>query len=246
MRNVLIKMKYDGSNYHGWQIQSNAVTVQETFQKALQSIIGELPEIKGCSRTDAGVHANMYCLNFHTEHNIPCMRLIYALNSRLPRDIAVFQAFDMPEDFHARYSCKGKEYIYKIWNSRIREPFLEGRALHYWYDMDIDSMQEACEYIKGTHDFTSFCTVDKSREIGDFHRTVTELDVVREGSLVTVKIQADGFLYNMVRIIVGTLLNVSEGKFKPSDMNDIINALDRTKAGAKVPAHGLYLNKVIY
>ena len=174
------------------------------------------------------------------------MRLIYALNSRLPRDIAVFQAFDMPEDFHARYSCKGKEYIYKIWNSRIREPFLEGRALHYWYDMDIESMQKACEYIKGTHDFTSFCTVDKSREIGDFHRTVTELDVVREGSLVTVKIQADGFLYNMVRIIVGTLLNVSEGKFKPSDMNDIINALDRTKAGAKVPAHGLYLNKVIY
>ncbi len=246
MRNILIKMKYDGSNYHGWQIQNNAVTVQETFQNALQSIIGELPEIKGCSRTDSGVHANMYCLNFHTEHKIECMRLIYALNSRLPKDIAVFQAFEMPEDFHARYSCKGKEYIYKIWNSRIRDPFREGYALHYWYDTDIDSMNEACEYLRGRHDFTSFCTVDGNREKGDFHRTVTELDVSREGSLITVRIQADGFLYNMVRIIVGTLLNVSEGKFKPSDIPDILNALDRTRSGPKAPAHGLYLNKVFY
>ena len=246
MRNILIKMKYDGSKYHGWQIQNNAVTVQEIFQNALQSIIGELPEIKGCSRTDSGVHANMYCLNFHTEHKIECMRLIYALNSRLPKDIAVFQAFEMPEDFHARYSCKGKEYIYKIWNSRIRDPFREGYALHYWYDTDIDSMNEACEYLRGRHDFTSFCTVDGNREKGDFHRTVTELDVSREGSLITVRIQADGFLYNMVRIIVGTLLNVSEGKFKPSDIPDILNALDRKKSGPKAPAHGLYLNKVFY
>ena len=246
MRNILVTLKYDGKYYHGWQIQKNAVTVQETFQDGLKSILGELPDIKGCSRTDSGVHANMYCLNFHTEHKIPCERLIHALNSRLPKSMAVVNAEEVAEDFHARYSCKGKEYIYKIWNNRIREPFLDGYALHYWCELDIDKMNETCKYLIGTHDFTSFCTVDNKRKKGDFHRTITDLHVDKNGDLVTVTVSADGFLYNMVRIITGTLIGVSEGKFKPSDMPDIIKSLDRTKAGVTAQPEGLYLNKVFY
>ena len=246
MRNILVKMKYDGKYYHGWQIQKNAVTVQETFQNGLKSTLGDLPDIKGCSRTDSGVHANMYCLNFHTEHKIPCERLVPALNSRLPKSMAVMSAEEAAEEFHARYSCKGKEYIYKIWNNAVREPFLDGYALHYWYQMDIERMNEACKYFIGTHDFTSFCTVDNKRKKGDFHRTITDLHVDKSGDLITVTISADGFLYNMVRIITGTLIGVSEGKFNPSDMAEIINSLDRTKAGVTAPPEGLYLNKVIY
>ncbi len=246
MRNILVTIKYDGKHYHGWQVQNNAVTVQETFQNGLQSILGNLPDIKGCSRTDAGVHANMYCLNFHTEHRIPCERLVPALNSRLPKSIAVADAKEVPEDFHARYSCKGKEYIYKIWNHPIREPFLDGYALHYWYGLDIDKMNEACQYLIGRHDFTSFCTVDNHREKGDFHRTVARLEVCRDGGMVTVRVQADGFLYNMVRIIVGTLMGVSQGKIQADNIPQIINACDRTQAGVTVPPDGLYLNRVIY
>ena len=188
----------------------------------------------------------MYCLNFHTEHKIPCERLIHALNSRLPKSMAVVNAEEVAEGFHARYSCKGKEYIYKIWNNRIREPFLDGYALHYWYELDIDKMNEACKYLIGTHDFTSFCTVDNKRKKGDFHRTITDLHVDKNGDLVTVTVSADGFLYNMVRIITGTLIGVSEGKFKPSDMPDIIKSLDRTKAGVTAQPEGLYLNRVFY
>lgn len=246
MRNILVTLKYDGKYYHGWQVQNNAVTVQETFQNGLRCIIGDLPDIKGCSRTDAGVHANMYCLNFHTEHQIPCERLVPALNSRLPKNMAVCSAKEVPEDFHARYSCKGKEYIYKIWNGEVREPFLDGYALHYWYPLNIDKMNEACRCLIGTHDFTSFCTVDNHRKKGDFHRTVRKLCVTKEGNMVTVTIEADGFLYNMVRIIVGTLLNVSQGKIVPEEIPNIIKALDRTKAGVTAPPDGLYLNKVIY
>ena len=209
MRNILIKMKYDGSNYHGWQIQSNAVTVQETFQNALQSIIGELPEIKGCSRTDAGVHANMYCLNFHTEHKIPCMRLIYALNSRLPRDIAVFQAFDMPEDFHARYSSKGKVYEYLVWNSRVMDPFLNGRALQFTVPIDEKTLDDTAKVFLGTHDFSAFCST--GTDVEDKVRNVSLADVKRDGDLVTFRFSADGFLYNMARIMTGSLLQTARG-----------------------------------
>ena len=246
MRNILVTLKYDGKPYHGWQVQNNAVTVQETFQNGLEWILGERPDIKGCSRTDAGVHANQYCLNFRTQHRIPCERLVPALNSRLPKSIAVLKAEEVPEEFHARYSCRGKEYLYRIWNDAIRDPFLDGYALHYWYPLHLDRMNEAGRYLLGRHDFTSFCTVDSRREKGDFHRTVTALEVVREGAMVTVRIQADGFLYNMVRIIVGTLLAVSQGKLEPSEMPQILAALDRTRAGVTVPPDGLYLNKVIY
>lgn len=245
MRNILVTMMYDGSHFHGWQIQDNALTVQEVFQNALFKVIGEQTDIKGCSRTDSGVHANMYCVSFHTQHTIPCKRLVAALNRYLPLSVAVTDAQEVDDDFHARYNCKGKEYIYKIWNSEIRNPFLDGYALHYWYKLDVDLLNEAARHFLGSHDFTSFCTLD-NREKGDFTRTVSNISLKRDGDMVIFTIEADGFLYNMVRIIVGTLLRVAQGKIKPGQIPSIINALDRSKAGPTAPPQGLYLNKVRY
>ena len=146
MRNLLITICYDGANYHGWQIQQNAVTVQQVFQEAVKKVLLEEPNIKGCSRTDSFVHAREYCISFKTEHNIPCVRLVGALNHFLPEDIAVLNCREVDLDFHARYSCKGKEYIYRIWNSNIRNPFLNKRALHYWYSLDETKLNEAAGY----------------------------------------------------------------------------------------------------
>ncbi len=246
MRNLLVTIRYDGRSYHGWQVQNNADSVQERFQEALYKVIGEKPDIKGCSRTDAGVHANMFCISFHTEHTIPADRLPFALNRFLPDSIAAVSTVEVPGDFHARYSCKGKEYIYKILNSPIRDPFLTGYALHYWQRLDERLMNEAAQHFTGRHDFTSFCTVDPHRQKGDFHRTVKNISVTRDGDIITVTIEADGFLYNMVRIIVGTLLYTAQGKLAPDDIPDIIKALDRSKAGPTAPPEGLYLNRVFY
>lgn len=245
MRNILLTMTYDGSHYHGWQVQDNAVSVQEVFQKALFRVLGKETDIKGCSRTDSGVHANMYCVSFMTDHKIPISRIPPAVNNYLPNSIAVLSAEEKEMDFHARYSCKGKEYIYKIWNADIRNPFLDGYALHYWYPMDIERMNEAAQYLVGRHDFTSFCTLDQ-REKGDFHRTIRHLQVNKEKDLVTITVEADGFLYNMVRIIVGTLLYVAQGKIRPEEMEGILLAEDRSKAGPTAPPQGLYLNRVFY
>ncbi len=246
MRNILLTITYDGSKFHGWQIQKNALSVQEVFQQAMKSVFGECPDIKGCSRTDTGVHANMYCLSFNTPHRIPIGKIPAALNNYLPASIAVLSAEEVDIDFHARYSCKGKEYIYKIWNNDIRNPFLDGYALHYWYPLDLEKLNEASAHFIGRHDFTSFCTVDKNREKGDFHRTVKKLEVAGNKDMVTVTIEADGFLYNMVRIIVGTLLYVAQGKISPDEIPGIIEAMDRSKAGPTAPPEGLYLNRVIY
>lgn len=246
MRNILLTMTYDGRNFHGWQIQKNALSVQEVFQNALFRVTGETNDIKGCSRTDTGVHANMYCVSFQTEHRIPIKRLPAAVNNYLPNSIAVLSAREVDESFHARYSCRGKEYVYKIWNNHIRNPFLDGYALHYWYRIDLEAMNGAAEYFVGKHDFTSFCTVDNNREKGDFNRTVEDLTIKKEDDLVSITVRADGFLYNMVRIIVGTLLYVSEGKIIPEDIPRIIEARERTLAGPTAPPVGLYLNKVFY
>lgn len=245
IRNLLITISYDGSAYHGWQIQQNALAVQEVFQKALESIIGTNYDVKGCSRTDSGVHANMYCISMKTNHVIPCVRLQAALNRFLPMDIVVIDCKEVALDFHARYSCKSKQYIYKIWNSKVRNPFLNGYALHYRYELDEKVLNRAAQAYVGSHDFTSFCTVDK-REKGDLTRNVYSFSVTREGDMVTMQVEADGFLYNMVRIMVGTLLRVSQGKINPDGISDIINAKNRACAGPTAPACGLYLNKVIY
>ena len=245
MKNYLLRISYDGSRYHGWQIQENAVTVQEVFQQAVLKVTGQREELKACSRTDTGVHAREFCISLKTESAIPPERMVAALNHYLPLDIAVKSCQEVPLDFHARYSCKGKEYSYEIWNHPVREPFLDGRALHYWYPIDENLLDRAAKFYLGTHDFTSFCTLD-ARDRGDLTRTVTKSQVERRGDMVLFTVAADGFLYNMVRIMVGTLLRVQQGKFAPEDIPEILAAKDRGRAGPTAPACGLYLNHVYY
>ena len=244
-RNLLIKLSYDGAHYHGWQIQENAVTVQQVFQEALYKITGRQEDIKACSRTDTGVHAREFCVSVKTESPIAPERLQAALNHYLPQDMVVRSCETVPLDFHARYSCRGKEYVYQIWNHPVRDPFLKDRALHYWYPIDEALLNRAAAHYLGAHEFSSFCTLDK-REKGDLTRTVTTARVDRRGDLVTFTVAADGFLYNMVRIMVGTLLRVQQGKFSPEDIPGIIAAKDRKAAGPTAPACGLYLNRVFY
>lgn len=244
-RNLLIKICFDGKNYHGWQIQDNALTVQEVFQKALFKILSTSVDIKGCSRTDSGVHANMYCISVITKSLISCSRLVAALNNHLPHDIAVSECIEAPLNFHARYSCVQKEYIYKIWNNKIRNPFMNKYALHYWYPIDETILSKACTAFIGVHDFTSFCTQD-SREIKNMERNISECEVYRNSDIIEFRVRANGFLYNMVRIMVGTLLRVAQNKIIPKDIPDIIKAKNRSMSGPTAPACGLYLNKVFY
>lgn len=244
-RNLLLHIGYDGRNYHGWQIQKNASTVQEVFQKALLKILDEKVDIKGCSRTDSGVHAYDYCISFKTSHSIPCERLVAALNRHLPKDIAVFSCEEVPKDFHARYSCKGKEYIYKIWNRDTRDPFLNGYVYHYRYPIDEKQLNKAAKAFIGTHNFASFCTLDR-RKSENMTRTVRKAEVERRGNMVLFAVEADGFLYNMVRIMVGTLLRISQGKIKENEICDIIRQENRNCAGPTAIPDGLYLNKVYY
>lgn len=245
LRNILITISYDGSKYHGWQIQHNAITVQEFFQNALYAVIGDKPDIKACSRTDSGVHAEMFCISTKISHPIPAIRLKAALNSHLPDSVVVLDAKEVPLDFHARYNAKGKRYIYRVLNRPERDPFYIGRALHYRYSLDAELLNKASKAYIGTHDFTSFCTLDK-REKGDFVRTIYDFSVTRKGDIVEFTVEGNGFLYNMVRIMVGTLLSINEGKLAPDSISDIIKAESRDSAGPTAPPQGLYLNEVFY
>ena len=230
MRNLLLTIAYDGAAYHGWQVQENARTVQQVFQEAAGRVLGVCPSLKGCSRTDTGVHARQFCLSMKTEHAIPCGRLVDALNHFLPADIAVLSCREVPEEFHARYSCRGKEYEYCIWNARVRSPFLRARAYHYYYPLQVEAMNEAAGHFLGSHDFSAI-TASKWRW---------------EGDMVIYRVAADGFLYNMVRILVGTMLYVSQGKIRAEEIPAILQSGDRSKAGPTAPAQGLYLNRVFY
>lgn len=244
MRNLLVTMRYDGSQYHGWQVQDNAVTVQQTFQDALERLFGQRLPVVGCSRTDSGVHALMYCCNFRTDSAIPCEKIPYALNAHLPDDIGVYACREVPEDFHARYSCKGKRYIYKIHNSPFRNPFAMRYSCSYRPKLDAAFLNaQAKDYI-GTHDFAAFAAAGGSVE--DTVRTVQASAVYRDGDTVCFEVQADGFLYNMVRIMAGTLLGISEGKIPEGSIPAIIDSLDRSRAGVTAPPQGLFLKEVYY
>ncbi len=250
MRNILLTLAYDGRAYHGWQIQHNADTVQAQLQQALARVLGEVPPIKGCSRTDTGVHARMFCVSLITEAKIPCERLVPALNVNLPRDIAVTACREVPRDFHARYSCKGKRYCYEIWNSGVKNPFLDRLATRWTYPLDEESMRANGLPLLGTHDFSALCaagsSIDPSDPDADTVRTITEFDVRRQGSMVYITVAADGFLYNMVRIIAGTLLDMEGGKIASGTMADIIASGQRSRAGHTAPPDGLYLDEVFY
>lgn len=244
MRNFKIMMSYDGTNYHGFQRQENALAIQEVFEDTVSSVVGVKTTVYGCSRTDTGVHANEFCLNFFHSNTITPEGMLRALNSRLPDDMAVLSCEEVGNDFHARYNCKSKEYIYKIHNSQIKNPFLNNRAYRYYRHIDEQLLNKSAQAYVGTHDFTSFCSVASDKE--DKTRTIYSFEVWRENDMVFMKVHGDGFLYNMVRIMVGTLLFVNEGKIAPDGIGKIIESLDRTKAGKTAPPQGLYLNRVFY
>lgn len=244
MRNLLLTISFDGTAYHGWQVQDNAVTVQQTLQDALEHICSKRDNIVGCSRTDAGVHANMYCCNVRTDSTIDCKKLVGALNAVLPKDIAALDCTEVDYDFHARYDCKSKEYIYKIWNSPNKNPFLYNYSLHYKYPLDAEFLDRQAKAFIGTHKFDSFCAAGSSVE--DTERTVMNASVERKGDMVIFRVEANGFLYNMVRIMVGTLIDISRGRLPADSIEGIINAKNRSAAGYTAPAHGLYLHKIHY
>ena len=244
MRNLLVTIAYDGTDYHGWQVQPNGATVQQTVQDAIQKIIGKREDIVGCSRTDSGVHANNFCFNMRTDSPISCFRFVGAMNAVLPDDIAVKDCKEVPYEFHARYDCLGKEYIYKIWNSYQKNPFYTGRSYHYKRHIDEKLLKESAAAFVGKHDFSAFCASGSS--VGSFERTVEYFDVSRDGDEVLFRVKADGFLYNMVRIMSGTLIEISEGKIAPDSIGSIIDLRRRSQAGRTLPACGLYLNKVFY
>ncbi len=244
MRRLLITIRYDGSAYHGWQVQNNALTVQEVFQNAVEKVFNERLDVKGCSRTDSAVHANMYCLTIDTDMKIENENVVLALNTYLPKDIAVVSCEETDFDFHPRYSCKSKEYVYKIYNGKIRDPFLEKYAFHYRYPIDVNLLNKEAQAFVGTYDFCGFCSVKS--DVEDTVRTVKSISVTKDGDMVYIKVEADGFLYNMVRIMVGTLLFINEGKIKEGELTDIINSKERKRAGKTAQPQGLYLNRINY
>lgn len=247
MRNIKLTIEFDGTAYHGWQSQINAVTVQDTVTAAVNALTGEDCSLSGSSRTDAGVHALGYVCNFYTQSAIPADKFAFALNTLLPEDIVIKGSQEVSDDFHARFSAKGKTYKYLIYNSVFPTALLRNRAYHVYYPLDITAMQKAATQFVGTHDFYAFSAAGGS--VKTTVRTITAATVLRQNpddNLIEFHITGDGFLYNMVRIIAGTLVEVGIGKLKPDDISELISGLDRRKAGRTAPAHGLYLVEVYY
>lgn len=243
-RNISLTLMYDGSLFHGWQMQENAATVQGHISTALERILGHKVTVYGCSRTDCGVHANTFCCNFRTQKDTPCEKIKVGVNALIPESIAVLSAEEKPEGFNARFDCKGKEYVYKVWNSRVRNPFLTDKALHHPIPIDEKLLDRESKAFIGYHDFSAFCA--SGTEVKDKRRNIYDFTVRREGELVLFTVKGDGFLYNMVRIMVGTLLDINSGKIPCGSLPDIIESKDRVRAGITARACGLYLNKVFY
>ena len=245
MRNIKLTIQYDGTDYHGWQSQDNALTVQDVLENAVKEITGVKPKIIGCSRTDTGVHAKRFVANFKSETKIPCMKLPLALNTKLPRDVVCVLAEEAEPYFHSRYHAKKKTYTYYIQNSRFPDAFKLDYAWHYPYSLDIDKMKKAAEAFLGEHDFIGFAA--SGFTVKTTVRTIYSLEVDRvEDDLIKITVTGNGFLYNMVRIIAGTLAFCGCGKLDPMDMPDIIASRDRKRAGITAPAQGLYLTEVYY
>jgi len=249
-RNILLTIRYDGTDFSGWQIQPDARTVQGEIRKALEKICGMKIKLDGTSRTDAGVHALGQRASFKGDFGIPTDRMLPVLNAMLPEDIQILGVEEKEPEFHARFNSKGKKYIYKIMNCADKDVFR--RNHYYFYDrkLDVDRMKEAAGFIEGTHDFRSFMAMGSTPQETTV-RTVYEcsVDSCSTGpgeELITVTVRGDGFLYNMVRIIVGTLIEVGLGKKAPEDIPGIIDSCDRSRAGRTAPARGLYLAEIYF
>lgn len=242
--NYLLTLKFDGSGFHGWQRQQNALSVQECVENAVSALFGECDHVTGCSRTDAGVHANNFKCNFVSKKEMPLANVISGMNHFLPYSIAVTDAQTVSDNFNARFDCSSKEYVYKIYNGTVRDPFFAGRAYGYKYKLDENMLNlQACDYI-GTYDFSSFRAAGS--DTATSVRTVFDAGVFRDGDTVCFKVTGNGFLYNMVRIMAGTLIYISEGKIERGTIPEIIAARDRLRAGMTLPPDGLYLNRVNY
>lgn len=243
-RNIALRLMYVGTAYHGWQVQKNAVTVAETLEKALALMVQHPVKCTGVGRTDAGVHAEVYVANFRTSSQIPCDRIPLAVNTRLPEDIVVVKATEVAQDFNAIGSCRKKEYTYRIYNSRIGNAFYVNRAWFYPKFLEEGAMQAAADTFVGTHDFSAVRSVGTQTKTTV--RTVHYFQVSRQGDLIECKVCANGFLYNMVRAMLGTLVYVAEGKLRPGEIPEILASKDRTLAGPTAPPGGLYMTKLWY
>ncbi|PWM26835.1 MAG: tRNA pseudouridine(38-40) synthase TruA [Oscillospiraceae bacterium] len=244
---LLLKISYLGSAYNGWQVQKDRKTVQKTMQDAVETAFGKRFPITGCSRTDSGVHANMFCCTVEfgdIRTSIPIEKIPVILSRLLPDDISVYDACRVPDSFHPRYDATGKEYIYLIWNGAVKNPFLTERAMFYPKPLDVNLMNEAARCFLGKHNFASF--MSSGSKITDTIRRIDTSRVEREGDKIMFTIAGNGFLYNMVRIMAGTLIEAGSGKIAPNDVSEIIRACNRKKAGATAPSCGLYLNRVFY
>ena len=242
MKNYKLTLSYDGTNYHGWQIQPNAVTVQELLQNALKKITDEDIKVTGSSRTDSGVHARKYVCNFKSDTSILPERLPCAINSCLPDDVRVNYCEIVPDDFNARFSTKEKTYLYRINTSKVPDVFNIKYSWHVSYELDFDKMCKEAKKLIGTHDFVSFMA--SGSDVVNTERTVMDLKLINEGDFINMYITADGYLYNMVRIIAGTLVYAGMGKI--DDISDVIKAKDRAKAGKTAPPQGLFLYDIKY
>lgn len=241
---ILLRVAYDGTNYSGWQVQPNAITVEEVLKKAVEDLFKQNIEMTGASRTDAGVHAYGNVAVFDVDTRMPAEKISYALNQRLPEDVRVVQSHQVADDFHPRHADCIKTYEYKIWNDRFENPMTRLYSHFYHGELDVDKMNEACRYFIGEHDFTSFCSVGS--QVKSKVRTIYSLEVTRQDKMVTIRITGNGFLYNMVRIIAGTLLKVGQGVIEPAEITSIIEAKDRESAGPTAPARGLALVEIKY
>ncbi len=243
MRNIKIIVQYNGANYCGWQEQPDSLGIQGNIEYAIKEITKEKVKINGSGRTDAGVHAIGQVANFKIESKIDVSRIPDALNSKLPKDISIIDAEEVDEDFHARYSAKGKVYRYLVYNSRYRNPILKDISYQVKYNLDFDKMKKAAESLVGTHDFCGFMSSGSS--IKDTVRTIRNVKIEKEGDLIVFEFEGNGFLYNMVRIISGTLIDIGRGKIE-ENMEEIIKSKNRSNAGHTAPGHALFLKKVFY
>lgn len=244
MSRFLLKIAFDGTNFHGWQVQNNALTVQQVMCEKLSEMLKTKIFVTGCSRTDAGVHANEFYCHFDSPINISENGFVKGLNALLPQEIAVFDCKKTTDDFHARYNAKYKNYIYRFFDGEVIDPFNARYAYKVPMKLDENKMDKFCKNLIGTYDFEAFSS--SKRTVEDTVRTITDASVIRDGDMVVLSVTANGFLYNMVRIIAGTALYVSSGKINPKDTEKLILSKSRELLGATAPAKGLFLNKVIY
>ncbi len=241
MKRVMLTVAYDGTNYHGWQLQSNVPTIESVLNEKLSGLLKEEIKVIGASRTDTGVHALGNIAVFDTTARMPADKISYALNQRLPADIRIQSSCEVAQDFHPRHQTSKKTYEYKILNSAFPIPVYRLYTHFTYVPLDVAKMQKAAAHLVGEHDFKSFCSVNTTVETSV--RTIYELTVEKSQDIITIRVTGSGFLYNMVRIIAGTLIEAGRGSLHPDAMPDILNACDRTKAGPTAPACGLTLVK---